>query len=764
MFCNKCGRENRETSLFCEGCGNKLFNNSVHPTNTVVNEVPNNVAPVNTVVNEVPNNVAPVNTVVNEVPNNVAPVNTVVNEVSNNFNQQLINNQQQNTNQFNYNQNYSNRHYNQGNVQVSNFNQQSHKKSNKKFFIFGGIGLAVIICILCIFIFTGNNSILKKDLKRTIMIYMIGSDLESEGAMASLDVEEIELSGISLEDNNVIIYSGGSKQWYNGFKNNNIYELTTTGFEMVKENSNSSMGEANTLTSFLNYAVENYKSDEYSLILWDHGAGPIIGYGSDELYDGDNLFLEELESALKNSPFNNSNKLEFIGFDACLMASAEVAFVLSDYSNYMIASQDLEPGYGWDYNFLSKVNGSIDTETLGIYAIDYLDDFYRNLEKTTDGYIFDTTLSLLDLTKIDDLEESLNDLFEDVDITLSNNGYSKIVSSMTRAKSFGYAGYDQSYDLIDLSEAADELEVEYGNKAKKLKKSIDDVVIYQKTNVDGANGLSIYYPYYTKSVLNQFLKIYVKLDFASEYTEFLNNYSKILTGERLSNYSLKATVPEFSNNDETLSVQLDENVVSTYNNANYVIFRDMKDGYYMPVYKSSDVTLDGNLLIANFNKKQLSVIDENDESGWATMYEVDRNDLYTVYAVPIILYKYKDVGWDTKSAKIHLRVDKKHPNGVVVNVVSNTDVNNPSAMKELIKLEEWDSIQFFNSEYKLFDNNGVYTNNWESSGTYYLAEVSSNEKYKVEFTELDDEYDYYCLFQVYDTQGNVNNTNLIKVN
>jgi len=32
----------------------------------------------------------------------------------------------------------------------------------------------------------------------------------------------------------------------------------------------------------------------------------------------------------------------------------------------------------------------------------------------------------------------------------------------------------------------------------------------------------------------------------------------------------------------------------------------MKNGYYMPVYKSSDVTLKGNILSANFNKKQLA--------------------------------------------------------------------------------------------------------------------------------------------------------------
>ena len=746
MFCNKCGKENKNTSLFCEGCGNRLINTAINQT---VNFQQNN----------------------NQTNYNNGDQ---ANPQSYNMNQTSFNQTEQNNNPVNYNQNQStnyyspnsnvqpNNYYNQNNIQYPNYNQPNNKKNNKMVFIFGGIGVAITIFIICIFTFS-SVSITKGDLKRTIMIYMIGSDLESEGGMATLDIKEIESSGISLEDNNVIVYAGGAKYWDNDFENNSIYELTDSGFKLLKEDITSSMGKDSTLTSFLDYVVENYESNSYSLILWDHGAGPILGYGSDELYNGDNLFLEELELALKNSVFSDSNKLEFIGFDACLMASAEVASVLSDYSNYMIASQDTEPGYGWDYTFLSEVNNDIDTEKLGTYIIDYMDNYYRELENSSSGFIFDTTLSLLDLTKIDELEDSLNNLFKEVDVSLSNNGYSKIVSSITRAKSFGYAGYEQSYDLIDLSEVADELEDQYGEKAEKLSQCIDDVVIYQKTNVEGANGLSIYYPYYTKSLLNQFLEIYDTLNFANEYTQFLNNYSKILTGERLKNYNLKTIVPEFSNDNENVSVQLDENVVSTYNNANYVIFRDMKDGYYMPVYKSSDVTLDGNKLLANFNKKQLSVIDENDESGWATMYEIERNNSYTIYAVPAILFKYEDE-WDSKSVRIHLRVDKNNPNGTVVNVVSTTDVNDPTTMKQTIKLEDWDSIEFFNSKYKLFDNNGVYTDNWESAGTYYLTEVSPDEKYKLGFTELDDEYDYYCLFQVYDTQGNVNNTNLIKVN
>jgi len=116
------------------------------------------------------------------------------------------------------------------------------------------------------------------------------------------------------------------------------------------------------------------------------------------------------------------------------------------------------------------------------------------------------------------------------------------------------------------------------------------------------------------------------------------------------------------------------------------------------------------------------------------------------------------------NANIQLLVDSNHPNRTIVNVIPISDVNDNSTMKKLINLEEWDYIQFFNSEYKLYDETGVYTDQWESSGTYYLTEVSTEEEYKIEFIDLDKDYDYYCLFQVDDTQGNINYTNLIKIN
>ena len=55
--------------------------------------------------------------------------------------------------------------------------------------------------------------------------------------------------------------------------------------------------------------------------------------------------LSEINKALKDSGIT----YDFIGFDACLMATVETALVASNYADYMIASEETEPGVGWYY-------------------------------------------------------------------------------------------------------------------------------------------------------------------------------------------------------------------------------------------------------------------------------------------------------------------------------------------------------------------------------------------------------------------------------
>lgn len=209
------------------------------------------------------------------------------------------------------------------------------------------IGLFLCITMLLTLFGCGDDSGKKKN---TIMIYMVGSDLEAKGGAGTNDLDEIVKSGIDLDKNNVIIFAGGSKKWHNDTVSKNdelsVLKLTKDGFKRQKTMPSASMGEAQSLLDFLNYSYKNYSAENYALILWDHGDGPLIGYGKDMLFDNDSLTLAEMGEALKKSPFGKNKKLSWVGFDACLMSSAELAVVWADYADYLVASQEVEPAFG----------------------------------------------------------------------------------------------------------------------------------------------------------------------------------------------------------------------------------------------------------------------------------------------------------------------------------------------------------------------------------------------------------------------------------
>ena len=130
------------------------------------------------------------------------------------------------------------------------------------------------------------------------MIYMSPSNLEYDSGIASADLEAIDGSKVDLDNVNVLVYTGGTKRWKNSYVKNTenaIFKLTKDGFEKIETFDKLNLGDAETLYSFLDYGYKNFKTDEYDLILYNHGAatqGAII-----DDFNSDMLTLDEFDKA-----------------------------------------------------------------------------------------------------------------------------------------------------------------------------------------------------------------------------------------------------------------------------------------------------------------------------------------------------------------------------------------------------------------------------------------------------------------------------------
>ena len=115
-----------------------------------------------------------------------------------------------------------------------------------------------------------NDSLKNVASENTIMIYMIGSNLESEAGAASLDLSEMIGSGVDTSKTNVVIFTGGASQWKFDVSSDKNYVVRVEGnkgYYLDGETSDiANMGEAGTLLGFLDFCTKNYKANHYSLI------------------------------------------------------------------------------------------------------------------------------------------------------------------------------------------------------------------------------------------------------------------------------------------------------------------------------------------------------------------------------------------------------------------------------------------------------------------------------------------------------------------
>ena len=176
----------------------------------------------------------------------------------------------------------------------------------------------------------------------TILVYLCGTDLESQYSAASMDIEEA-LSESYNDDVRVVYQTGGTAEWneYYGISSaaSQRYVTNNGELELVEEFELSPMGDAQTLADFVSWGVENYPAEHMGLVFWNHGGGSISGVCFDEMNDSDSLSLREIDSALNSVYDQMTDKFEFIGFDACLMSTLETANIVAPYARYMFASE-----------------------------------------------------------------------------------------------------------------------------------------------------------------------------------------------------------------------------------------------------------------------------------------------------------------------------------------------------------------------------------------------------------------------------------------
>lgn len=418
----------------------------------------------------------------------------------------------------------------------------------------------------------------QKKKQYTVMVYITGSNLESMLGCATKDIFEIRNADVDYSKSNIILYTGGSSRWLCDVPNdrNCVFDCSLPeGEQIVAETqTNADMGAPETLKEFVNFCHDYYPAEHNALIFWDHGGGSLWGYGCDELFDNDSLLLAEMKEAMDETAYGTGEKLDFVGFDACLMASLECMQIWSEYSKYYVGSEELEPGDGWDYKFLEILNTTDNPEEVTTQIVNSFSEYYQLAKTETSNP--DLTLSCVDLSKINALVSQFNSVVGNLQLSVETGDYSRVQKVRADTKSYGLTEDSNSYDMIDLGDFNSRLSEILPGESETIASLMEECVVTKYSNVKGSSGISIYYPYLNKGQYFAMAGVYNAIGVSPAYSKYLSKLRPHWTEKNEKEWILAE--PEIREDEIVLSLTdyQAENATGIY----YTIFGCNEEGYW----------------------------------------------------------------------------------------------------------------------------------------------------------------------------------------
>ena len=281
----------------------------------------------------------------------------------------------------------------------------------------------------------------------TIMVFGNGkNDLEP---YLLKDMNEMEKIG-STDKVNIIVEAGridgydtsdGDWKGVRRYRMTKDNDTTKISSKMLADLGNVDMGNYQSVIDFANWAKQAYPARHYMLILWNHGAGWTKG-GQRIITKG--ISYDEQSGNHINTPqfgliMKALGKTDVIGTDACLMNMAEVNYEIKDYVDYIVASEETEPGDGYTYDlFLGPVvaRPTMSAMEVGKAAVKGYGDHYDSIGQ---GY----TQSLVKASEMSRLP-ALTDAFGAAVMAAGE----KELAKTSRDATISFA-YDENKDLGD---------------------------------------------------------------------------------------------------------------------------------------------------------------------------------------------------------------------------------------------------------------------------------------------------------------------------
>ncbi len=589
---------------------------------------------------------------------------------------------------------------------------------------------------------------------RTLMIYMVGSDLETEteqtyGGAATDDIYEM-CEAIIPDGVNIILECGGSEDWVHpGVPDGEVtrFKIENGELLMLEKLGRTTMTCEGNLSDFITFASDNYPAENYTLILWDHGGGIPVGFGCDLLGDYyDSMCDYEIREELREAGI----RFDSVIFDACNMCTLEMARALDGYADYMVGAESYVNGTGIYYTrWMSGLNGDPRAFCEKIVQ-DYMD------ENEEEGLI--GSMSVIRLDYIPGVYEAYTDYMAEACDALTYGDYS------TYYQARGNCGYYESNDSVDLITLATSYNNDYSTP---LINAVVNAVVYTESDFAYGHGLMAYSPYDAYYMYEDGRKSFVELGYDSNIVDFYDGFMSrklaYLGEEYVADYGGSWFDGDYSEEVEAaggIAAEYDLPVVDCdqyyaaelsdelWENAYYIsqglLVELENDGGYLILGEDYNYTLDSEDRLALVDPQSWTYLNGNIAAYYCVDYYDDYNGTWaqTGY-IPVTVNGY--------GAFLYVYYDNEIPYGTIQGY-SFYDYETETEYDEIYTLDADDEIDLL---YQYLNIDGSY---------YYdtIGEPFRAGDCELDFAEIDlEEYNTLGWYAVYDVYGNSYTTEMV---
>lgn len=384
--------------------------------------------------------------------------------------------------------------------------------------------------------------------KWTYMVYIAGDNSLSDAAIT--DLQEMMAVGSNASINVVVQAELNPSTRIGTWRGRIVKNMPDADWLPVSATGGGvDMTNPQTLTDFIVWAKNTYPAENYALVLWSHGGG----WKTQKLMRG---ALQDVTSAGASAPMMSLNNIVkavsdagvhfgLINFDACLMGMYEIGYAFRNVADYLVASEEVEPGEGDDYTAILTAlttSPAMTASTLSATIVSTYRSFYATQGRSS------VTKSAVDLSKIAALRTAVDNL-----ATVMTNGMGTLRTSIQSAQ-IASANYEYTTNR-DLSDFAAQLKISSADAAlvsaaTAVQTAVSNAVVSNQIYtpdstkpINRSKGIAIWLP--TKDEiqtgdLTDYGLLNTSLSGAGAQSAWAGFVNLLVTGDTVNNYIQKA--------------------------------------------------------------------------------------------------------------------------------------------------------------------------------------------------------------------------------